>query len=162
MSQETPIQLNTRNEHHCFGCGTLNPHGLRLAFYSSPDDGRVWADFTPDRRHEGYHGLVHGGIIAALLDETLGWSFFGRGIWAVTTRLNLIYRQPVPVGQPVRVSAWLVRDRGRVLEAAGRIDDLRGDTLVEAEGAFMRVPESRRQEWEAQYGNAEPGVWNAE
>lgn len=152
MAAETPVQLNTRNDHHCFGCGALNPHGLRLAFFAAADGAEVWTDFTPDRRHEGYHGLVHGGVIAALLDETLGWSFFARGVWAVTTRLNLTYRLPVPVGEPLRVTARLVRDRGRALEAAGWIADAAGRRLVEAEGAFMRVPEARRRAWEAQYG----------
>lgn len=144
--------LNRRNqlgEHHCFGCGTLNPHGLHLEIFGNETE--VWADFTGGREHEGYAGLLHGGIVAALLDEVLGWSFFGRGVWAVTTRLALTYRGPVPIGTPVRVTARLARDRGRLLEATGEISDATGRVLVEAVGQFARVPEARRAAWERRY-----------
>ncbi len=155
MESGMPAQLNTRDHHHCFGCGALNPTGLHLQFFAAVDGTRVWADFTPDRRQEGAPGLVHGGLLAALLDETLGWALFGHGIWAVTTRLSLTYRRQVPIGTPIRVSAWLVRDRGRALLAEGRIEGQDGQTLVEAAGTFMRVPESRRQIWENQLAGAE-------
>jgi uncharacterized protein (TIGR00369 family) len=149
--------LNRRDlpvAHHCFGCGTLNPIGLRLAVYGEGDE--VWADFVADRRHEGYRGLVHGGILAALLDEVLGWAFFHRGIWAVTTRLDLTYRAPVPVGARIRVTGRVVRDRGRMLDTVGQIADEGGRTLVEATGRYARIPEAQRAAWERAY--AEPAA----
>ena len=59
------------NSRHCFLCGVDNPIGLKLGFYDV-GDGRVATRFTPLEQHQGYPGVMHGGIACALLDETIG------------------------------------------------------------------------------------------
>lgn len=145
-------RVSAADDHNCFGCGRLNRHGLHLAFYRLPTDTGVWAPFTPLPDHEGYAGLVHGGIISTLLDEAMAWALYAREIWAVTARVSVTFRKPVAVGQPTRAIGRLVADRGRLLEAAGELrrepDNL---LLAEATATFVRVPEAQAREWRARY-----------
>lgn len=155
-------RLAARDDHHCFGCGRLNPSGLHLQFFR--DERGVWAPFTPDRRQEGYTGIVHGGIITAVLDEVMAWSLYAQSVWAVTARMNVAFRQPVEVGVPTRARGWLAADRGRALDVAAELrraaDDL---VLATASASFVRVPEAQASAWREQYladddGESVPGA----
>ncbi len=88
-------------EHWCFACGRRNESGLHLDFDVTRD--RAETQFTPQRQHEGYDGTVHAASSTALLDETMGWAIFHQGIWGVNARINVTFRQPVPVGEELRV-----------------------------------------------------------
>lgn len=121
----------------CFGCGTENPRGLALRFRL--EDGRAIADFTPPDDLQGYPGLAHGGGVATMLDEAMSWAAYGQGIWAMTSRLTLRFRQSVPVGEPLTVSGWVTRKRGRFLETRSELRSQQGSLLVEADGMFVRA-----------------------
>src|SRR5437879_8576497 len=54
----------------CFVCGRANPIGLHISFFSEGE--MVRSEFVADLRHKGYPGLVHGGILYTVLDETIG------------------------------------------------------------------------------------------
>jgi acyl-coenzyme A thioesterase PaaI-like protein len=73
---------------------------------------------------------------------------YAAGAWAMTARLEVRYRRPLPLGQPLEVSAEVVRDRGRWLEAEGRLRVAGGPLVAEGTGLFMRLPaeEARRME----------------
>ncbi len=121
----------------CFGCGSENPRGLRMRFRLEGD--RAVAEFTPPSDLQGFPGRVHGGGVATMLDEAMGWAAYGRGIWAMTARLTMRFRRPVPLGEPLTVSGWVTRDRGRFLELRSELRSQRGALLAEAEGVFVRV-----------------------
>jgi uncharacterized protein (TIGR00369 family) len=143
--------LNVREDHHCFGCGRQNPHGLQLTFYSG-ENGAIWAPWTPDQRHEGYTGMAHGGVIAAVLDEVMAWTVYSRQIWAVTGKINISYRKPVEIGVPTRAIGRIVADRGRVIEMAAELRREAGDQLLaEATATFIRVPEDQATAWRGRY-----------
>ena len=143
-------ELGIDFEHWCFACGRLNEAGLHLDFDVSRD--RAETRFTPRRGHEGYDGTVHGGIVTALLDETMGWAIFHQGIWGVTAKLEVLFKRPVPVGEAVIVTGALVRERGRTIETHGTVtNEATGELLAEATGVFMRMPEERRAELEKRY-----------
>lgn len=139
-----------RDEHGCFGCGRLNQHGLRLRFVREGDG--VRAAFTPRPEDEGYGGVVHGGIVATLLDEAMAWACYARDAWVVTATIQVRFRRPVAVGVPLHARGHVVRDRGRLLEATGElrraVDNL---LLAEATATFARVPEGQAQTWRARY-----------
>jgi acyl-coenzyme A thioesterase PaaI-like protein len=82
---------------------------------------------------------VHGGIVSALLDEAMGWATYGRGIWAVTGRMEMRFRGIVPVGEELEVRGRITRDRGRTLEVMAELRGPSGSMLAEAEGLFFRV-----------------------
>ena len=141
-------------QHWCFACGRLNDAGLHLDFDVSRD--RAETRFTPQRGHEGYDGTVHGGILTALLDETMGWAIFHQGIWGVTARINVTFRQPVAIGEDLRVIGEIARDRGRLIETHGTVERAEdGTVLAEAEATFLRMPEGRRRELERRYAGTD-------
>jgi acyl-coenzyme A thioesterase PaaI-like protein len=121
----------------CYACGDLNPVGLHLHFTV----GEEWvsAPFEAQQVHQGYPGFVHGGVVASLLDEAMGWATYGRGIWALTGKMELRYRGIVPTGVPLEVRGKIGRDRGRTLEVIAELRDGEGAVLAEATGLFFRV-----------------------
>jgi acyl-coenzyme A thioesterase PaaI-like protein len=127
----------------CFVCGTQNPHGLGVTFF---DDGhKVWTELTPKDHHQGWPGVVHGGIISAVLDETIGRVAFLHDRWVQTARLSLRYIKPAPLGQRLRVTGELVRDRRRLMEMRGELVVAEsGELLAEATGTFATLPSATR------------------
>ena len=58
----------------CLVCGRDNPHGLRLDLHVDPETGIVRIEFAPRREHIGFEGVVHGGVLATVLDEAMVWA----------------------------------------------------------------------------------------
>lgn len=106
------------NSNQCFVCGVKNSSGLQLTFYDNGID-EVWTEYTIPEYFQGYPGVAHGGVVAAMLDETC----------STTAKLDIKYRCPVPVSYPLRVVGRLTKSRGRVLQAEGFIY-LTGDTIA--------------------------------
>ncbi|HAX24293.1 MAG TPA: PaaI family thioesterase [Thermomicrobiales bacterium] len=147
----SPINEDTIG-HHCFGCGGLNPIGLRLRFRPL-EGGGVWAEFTPAREHEGYLGMVHGGISATILDEAMNWAVTNEGDIAVTARMAVTYRRPLAVGRRVRVTARIDERRSRAIDTRAEIRQVDTEELLaEAEGRFMRVSAAQAEAWRDSYG----------
>jgi uncharacterized protein (TIGR00369 family) len=147
---ETPTFDFEFEPHNCFACGTLNEHGLHMDLHF--EQGRAWADLVLDSRFEGWMGISHGGIIATVLDEVMGWALVGEETWGVTARMTVTYRRPIPIGMAIRGEGWVVRSRRRVIDAAGRIVDRGGNELATAEATYVAVDAARRAELTARYG----------
>lgn len=103
----------------CFVCGPDNPIGLKLAFRE--EEGCYISQFTAGPEHQGYDGIVHGGIVSTLLDEIMARYIYAKGLQAVTARLEVRYRHPTPIGQPLTIVGWITRERGKLYELAGEI-----------------------------------------
>jgi uncharacterized protein (TIGR00369 family) len=126
--------------HSCFVCGESNPGGLKLRFQT---DGRqVTARFTPRPEHIGFKGVIHGGLLATVLDEIMVWAC------AVQTRrfafcaeLNVRFVQPLAPGEEAQVTGELVENRrDRIFTARGTVRNLAGQTLAEGTGKYMPIP----------------------
>jgi uncharacterized protein (TIGR00369 family) len=118
-------------------CGTKNPDGLRLAF--RPDGrGGVEADFTAEPRFQGFAGMLHGGILAMLLDEAMVNLAWVRGLGAVSAELRVRLKRPVPIGERVRVEGRIVSENRRIVRAAARALLADGTLAAEAEGVCVR------------------------
>ena len=124
----------------CFACGVRNTAGLRLVFRREGDE--IVTEFAPDERFQGFPGVVHGGILATLLDETLSRTATVEGRWMMTGRLEVRYRGPAPVGRALRVTARTVSSRARMVRAAGeiRLADAPETLIATADGTFLPVP----------------------
>lgn len=133
----------------CFGCGDSNPEGLGIQFQLNGK--RVSGEFETRQAHQGFPGMAHGGIAAAAIDEAMGWAMYAAGAWAMTARLEVKYRQPLPLGERLEVSAEVVRDRGRRLEAEGRLRIVDGPVVAEAKALFLRLPADRARQMEDFY-----------
>jgi acyl-coenzyme A thioesterase PaaI-like protein len=148
------LDLGVDFDHWCFACGRLNPSGLQLDFDVSANS--ATARYTGAQRHQGYDGTLHGGVVTALLDETMGWAIFHQGIWGVTVKLEVTFRRPVPVGEEIVVSGRLTNDRGRTIETKGTVTRASdGTVLAEATAIFMRMPDEQRVELEKRYSRTD-------
>ena len=132
------------NSRMCFACGLENPIGLKMAFYQD-EEGRVVAKFTTRDEHQGYPGVVHGGIVTALLDEVLGRVAIAAERWMVTGRLNIRFRRPVPIGETLTIVGEAVSWKKRTLEARGEIRLADGQVGAEASGTFLEIPAEKVQ-----------------
>ncbi len=133
----------------CFGCGDANPEGLHIEF--AVDGGRVTGAFEARKAHQGFPGVAHGGIAAAAIDEAMGWAMYAAGAWAMTARLQVRYRRPLPLGERLEVTAEVVRDRGRWLEAEGRLRIVGGPLVAEAKAVFIRLPADKAKQMQEFY-----------
>lgn len=125
----------------CFICGDENSCGVRTRFYV--EEGAVRARLALPRHVNGYKDLAHGGIIAALLDESMGWAatvFGRRHPMYVTGELTLKYIAPVPVGEEVEVVSRLEKDAGRLAYSTGELV-FGGKVCVRARGKFLPMSE---------------------
>jgi len=98
---EADRALEVHFDGHCFGCGQLNLEGLRLKFEPGPD-GSV-AEYHVADRFQSWAGMAHGGIVALMLDEAVGWAAWHACHPGVTGRLQVSYRRPLKLGEHVRI-----------------------------------------------------------
>jgi len=138
------------NSRYCFLCGIENPIGLNLSFYQEGD--RVVAHYCPKEEHQGYPGVLHGGITCALLDETIGRTLVNRDIWAMTVDLNVRFLKPIPLGQTLTVVGEIVRLRSRTLEGKGEIQLEDGTVAATAEARYIRLPDAKIDEFRSELG----------
>ena len=125
------IQIDTdRGYDFCFACGKKNPIGLKLDFKW---DGKIArAEFTPTKYYQGWSGIVHGGIIACLLDEAMGYATLFRGINCVTANLQVRLRRPALIGEPLIITGSVTNDKRRLIEAKASISLKDGTPVAEA------------------------------
>lgn len=112
-----------------------------MKFYKA-DPGRVVAEIVVPAQFQGYPGIVHGGIVAAMLDEVSGRTVLQRDIprWMLTAKLEVRYRRPVPVGQMLYLEGTIKEDKGKVVIVAGSILDSQGRALAESQAILMELP----------------------
>lgn len=127
---------------HCFVCGVHNDHGLKLAFFNQ-EPGVVVARFVICEKHQGYPGIAHGGVVAAILDEVAGRTFMAGDPprFLVTAKLSVRYRRPVPIGQPLIAFGRSVEEKGKFSTASGQIFDQNQVLLAEAEVVLANIPD---------------------
>jgi uncharacterized protein (TIGR00369 family) len=129
--------LSRYEEQRCFVCGPNNAIGLNLRFRL--EEGMARTEFVPQPNHQGYDGVVHGGILAALLDDAMANCLWLRGIAVVTAKMTLRYRTPVQVGSRLLVYGRLVHEREKSATAEGWLTTPEGTRLVEATGTFFKL-----------------------
>ena len=125
----------------CFVCGRKNPVGLYLRFYDNGQD-EVLSEYTVAERYQSYPGIVHGGILASMLDEVVGRvAMIGdHHHFMVSVRLQVLYRHPVPVETPLKIRGRIIRLRGRLGKAQGEIILPDGKVACEAAITLADVP----------------------
>jgi acyl-coenzyme A thioesterase PaaI-like protein len=137
---QDPDKLNDETTYQrCFACGQRNETGLQLTFRREGD--RILADYRPAERFQGFPGVLHGGVLATMLDETMSRTGAMRRQWLMTGKLDIRFRRPAPVDQPLRVWGEIVRERTGAVDAVGAVELQDGTVLAEARGMFLRLPD---------------------
>jgi uncharacterized protein (TIGR00369 family) len=134
-------RIRQPNSRMCFVCGRENTSGLHLRFFDNGRD-EVTCDFTVAPRHQSYPGIVHGGVIASILDEAGGRTaaIGDHNRFFVTASLQVRYRKPVPLETPLRAVGTLVRRHGRKVTAHAEIRSPQDEVLAEAELLLIDAP----------------------
>lgn len=129
------------NSDMCFVCGRKNPAGLYMRFYDNGKD-EVLSKYTVAERYQSYPGIVHGGILASMLDEVVGRvAMIGdHHHFMVSVKLQVLYRHPVPVETPLIIRGRIVKLRGRLGKAQGEIILPDGKVACEAAITLADVP----------------------
>jgi acyl-coenzyme A thioesterase PaaI-like protein len=134
------------NSKMCFICGLENPVGLKLRIYEI-EPGVIETNYTAPEHFQGYPGVLHGGIVATILDEISGRAHMGPAEnprFLFTAKLEVIYRKNVPIGKPLRIVGKAGRDKGRSAEGwAGIYDAETGELLAEGNTLLVNVPQER-------------------
>jgi uncharacterized protein (TIGR00369 family) len=121
---------------HCFGCGPLNEDGLRLKFVPGPD-GSV-AEYQVPEKFQSWGGMAHGGVVALMLDEAVGWAAWHAGHPGVTGRLQVSFRRPLKLGERVRVVGKVERIRRTLVYANAFIESIEdGSQVADATATLM-------------------------
>jgi acyl-coenzyme A thioesterase PaaI-like protein len=131
LNDSTEYQLN-------FIHGLRNPTGLHLQYRL--EGGHVVTTWTPTDDHAGFPGLVHGGLIAAVLDDVMGRCSVLERRWVVTGRMETRYREGAPIGARLRVEGWSTRFTRRVMQAEALMTLETGAVIAEASGTYLPVP----------------------
>ena len=130
------MKKNLEDDHYCFICGERNPSGLHLNF--SMHDGRVTTEFIPQKIHQGYKDIIHGGIISALLDETMVKAALMQGMPAVTAEITIRFRIPLLVGERVSVEASILDINRRIIGTSSVMKREDGTVIAEGRAKLLR------------------------
>ncbi len=137
----------------CFVCGRENPVGLGVRWANDRGAGEVRGEVVVAEHFNGYPGVVHGGVVAALLDETAGRTVLMDGGFEdlmVTAKLEVVYRRPTPTGTRLELVGRLLGRHGDRAEATAELQLEDGTVLAQARAVLARPPESVSSSWEAE------------
>jgi uncharacterized protein (TIGR00369 family) len=126
---------------HCFGCGPLNPEGFRLVFIPGPTGSSV--ELVVPERYQSWAGMAHGGIVALLLDEAVGWAAWHAGHPGVTGRLQVSYRRPLKLDEPIRVVGQVDSMRRTLVYASAYVENRDDHSRVADATATLMMTETR-------------------
>ena len=131
------------DDRYCFVCGEKNPFGLQLEPRGS--NGKGYIEWTPEKRHQGYSGVVHGGLISTILDEAMAYAAMSVVGFCATAGISVKFRRPVKTGVPVRVEAEVNQKRGRMVKLEAQVYQY-GEEKASGSATFISVPGERRKE----------------
>ena len=126
------------NDQMCFVCGKRNGDGLQLDF-ELVGEGGIRTEFIALKRYQGWKDIVHGGIIATILDEVMVNAAYLHKIVAVSAKLEIKLRKPAAVGERLIFHGRIVRQGAKTLNVKAWAEQENGDVVAEATGLLMKV-----------------------
>lgn len=127
-----------RDDNYCFACGTDNPDGLKIEW--EVREQTMCGAFIPEKRFQGWKGIVHGGILATLLDEAmtrLAGILSDRG--AVTAEMTVRYIKPAHVGKKLLIQGEVVKDSRRIMELKATLHSEEGTLIASSTGKAIKM-----------------------
>jgi acyl-coenzyme A thioesterase PaaI-like protein len=122
----------------CLGCGPNNPYGLRLNLRVDPNTGVVNVPFSPTPEHIGFEGIIHGGLLATVLDEAMVWAATWSGKrFCVCGELIVRFRSAATVGAKLTVEAKVDYSRPRLIQASATVRTPSGGVIAAGEGKYI-------------------------
>jgi len=125
------------NDSFCFVCGKKNRIGLHLKFKTKGR--KTNATFIPKKEHQGYKDIVHGGILAAVLDEAMTRLGYEIGLNTVTARLEVDLRKPAYVNKKLFLEGRIIKEEERKVLAESVLKNEDNETVAEAKGILVKI-----------------------
>jgi len=125
----------------CFVCGHDNLYGLRIR-YQQESAGAIVAVWSPTSQLEGFRGIVHGGVVSAVLDEAMSKAVTAR-CEALTAELRVRFRRQVASGATFIIRGWIARRTKRKIETEATLTSPDGTEHAHAWAVFLALPEIR-------------------
>ena len=124
---------------NCFVCGEKNPNGLHLSFEIDKEKKTLKTTFIASPTYQGWDGIVHGGIISTLLDEAMAKLVYELGYQAVTASLEVKFKKPAPILEPLSVFGEITEVNKRLIKAKSWITKDNGIVLAEARSILLKT-----------------------
>ena len=128
---------NLEDNDMCFACGKENTNGLHLDFCFSEQEKRIETTFLPSDIYQGWKGVLHGGIIATLVDESMAKLAQRLGYPALTASLDIRFKNLAKTSDPLHVSAEIVKHNKKLLYARALATRSDGSVIAQAEAKLM-------------------------
>jgi uncharacterized protein (TIGR00369 family) len=125
----------------CFGCGTGNDYGLKLRLKFDEDTKTAYGEFTAHQKLEGPPNIIHAGIIASLLDETMITVNKHLEMMTLTGEITIRYLQSAFINENLYIRGWYVKKNKRVIENRAEIENEMGKIVARAKGKYIEVDE---------------------
>ncbi len=123
---------------YCWICGEKNPGGLQLKFDLNKTAKTLQTSFIPTETYQGYDGIVHGGILSALLDEAMAKLAFELGYNAVTAMLNVRFKSLAKVKEKLTIRGKITQANRRLVLAKATIHKEDGTLIAEGDSKLVR------------------------
>ncbi len=131
-----------RDDRTCFVCGEKNPAGLRLRLRMDPARGESASEVTFDGLFQGWAGIVHGGLVATVLDEAMIYAAGAKGHKCVTGEITVRFVKPALTGVTHKLTGRFVEDQGRIVLAESVMVDGEGQEIARATGKLFKIKET--------------------
>ena len=143
MSLVEPLDGTLFDDNQCFGCSPTHPFGFHLKFERESDG--VLTHFTPSERHQGPPGIMHGGLVSTLADETAAWAVIAKtGKFGFTTSFECRLQAAIRVGTVVQARAWLTKETSRIVRVGVRVSQA-GHDCYTGDFTFVLLDEAGAQ-----------------
>lgn len=125
---------------NCIVCGIDNPLGLKANFYTMEDDSCIGL-FQFNEMNQSYPNRAHGGMITAILDETIGRAIWAKSpdVWGVTMKINVEFHKPAPLNVPLKCVGRITKETKLTFEGMGELYDDKGNLLDRAYATYFRL-----------------------
>lgn len=129
------------NSNLCLVCGLKNEFGMKASFYEL-ENGELAVLFRSPEEHQSYPGRLHGGIIGAILDETICRAIMitEPETWGITVELNIKYLKPVPLNTLLKAVGRITRNSRKIFEGTAEVLLESGEVAATASGKYLKMP----------------------
>jgi len=124
--------------HYCFVCSSDNEKGLRVCF--KQNNGKIEGTFIPEKGHQSYEGITHGGVLASLLDAAMNRAVLEKGLTGRTGRLEIRFWQSTQIGSPLKVVGKVIKMRKNFALTKGEVFSSDDERIASSKGIFLTSP----------------------
>ncbi|MEO0119043.1 MAG: PaaI family thioesterase [candidate division WOR-3 bacterium] len=126
-----------KSSDYCFACGNKNPIGFQLKIIETKNG--VKTEFIPKKEYEGYQNIIHGGIVATLLDEMIAWACRKKGYDAVTAELQVRYKKPMVLNKKYFAYGTIIKIHHQLIIGESQVFDEEKNLIAYAQAKMYLI-----------------------